>query len=102
MKKYYYKVMLNTELGKKKGTMNIHIHENKVEGLLNLLKHSEPIYGTVDIDGSCQLHGKIVTLLKELAYVATGHIGDDNLNLNLQIGTSRYLLMGILSKSEII
>lgn len=98
MKKYEYNVILDTELGEKLGTMQILINENKVEGFLNLLKHSEPFYGSVATDGSLNLHGKIVTLIRELAYIATGRISGDALSLRLQIGAHTYLLKGFSFK----
>lgn len=100
MKKYDYNVVLDAELGKRKGTMQILVKENKVEGFLNLLKHTEPIYGNINIDGSCRLQGKIVTLIREIAYIATGHIKSDELLLNFQIGTHSYLLKGFPFEGE--
>ena len=98
MKKYNYNVVLKTELGKKNGTMQILINNNKVEGFLYLLKHTEPICGNINADGSCSLQGKIVTLIKEFTYTATGYIGGEELRLNFKIGLNNYLLKGILNK----
>ena len=94
MKKYNYNVVLDTELGKRNGTMQILINGKKVNGFLNLLKHTEPLYGNIIKDGSCRLHGKIVTAIKEAAYIATGHISAEELLLNFKIGAASYLLRG--------
>lgn len=61
MKKYNYNVVLDTEFGKKKRYNANTYKRERSQGLLNLLKHTEPVYGNIIKDGSCQLQGKIVT-----------------------------------------
>ncbi len=100
MKKYDYNVVLDTELGKRKGKMQILVQGNKIEGILNLLKHTEPVYGNINTDGSCRLQGKIVTLIKEISYVATGYIRSDELYLKFKIGANNYLLKGLPRKGN--
>lgn len=102
MKKCDYKVVLDTELGEKIGTMQIMINENKIHGFLNLLKHTEPLYGNINTDGCCTLHGKIVTLIKEVDYTATGYIRANELMLGLKMGANSYLLKGVLLNQEVI
>lgn len=94
MKRYEYKVELDTELGKRSGTMRFCVHGTRIEGVLSLLRHTEPFCGHVNADGSCTLEGKIVTLLKEIAYSATGKIYRDALQLKLRLGASDCTLSG--------
>ena len=95
MKRYEYKVELDTELGKRSGTMQLCVHGTRIEGFLSLLRHTEPLCGQINADGNCMLEGKIVTLLKEIAYKATGRIRRDTLLLKLRLGTSDCTLSGI-------
>lgn len=94
MKRYQYKVELDTELGKRSGTMQFCVRGTRIEGFLSLLRHTEPFCGRINADGSCMLEGKIVTLLKEIAYSATGKIQRDALQLKLRLGASDCTLRG--------
>lgn len=92
-----YNIELLTELGKKTGTMQIFINGNKANGILTLLCRSEPFSGDVSADGSCRIQGKIVSLIRELAYVATGKISRDSLTLDMKLDKTSYVLKGIAS-----
>lgn len=95
MKTYDYNVELDTELGKKNGTMQLCVRGGRVNGFLSLLKHTEPLCGKIGADGSCELEGKVVTLMKEIAYIAKGRIRSDGLLLNMRLGAANCLLTGI-------
>ena len=100
MKTYDYNVELDTELGKKNGTMRLCVRGAKVNGFLSLLTHTEPIFGKIGADGNCELEGKIVTLMKEIAYSATGKIRRDALMLKLRLGSSVCTLSGIAANRQ--
>lgn len=93
-----YNITLDTELGAKNGTMQICINGNKANGILTLLRHSEPFFGDISSDGTCKLYGKIVTLMKEITFEATGKISKKTLRLNMHLDKSDYVLTGILSE----
>lgn len=95
MDKYNYLIEFISDLGVKKGTLEISINEDKIKGLLTLLAHTEPVYGKINKNGKCKIYGKIVSLIKESKYIATGYINSDNLNLNMKIGSYRYPMIGI-------
>lgn len=101
MEEYIYNVVLATELGNKSGTMRLFVNKTKISGFLSILKHTEPFYGYIDTDGITRLHGKIVTLIKEISYTASGKITKDSLTLNLQLEKSNYILRGITPETAI-
>lgn len=97
MRKYNYDVVLETLLGQRKGTMQLVIDEEKVNGFLSILEKTEPCCGTMDHSGLCKLSGKIVTLLKEFAYTATGYIDEKHVDLILKSGKSIFQMTGTAS-----
>lgn len=98
MSEYY--VELNTELGKKVGTLQLFTHGAKADGFLTILQHREPFFGDINEDGTCRLQGKIVTLLHEIAYVATGEIDSEKLLLHMQMERANYVLTGFACTGE--
>ena len=97
MEKYNYNVVLDTELGKRNGTMQLSIDGTEIDGFLSLLNNTEPCHGKIGTDGHCSLHGKIVTLIKEMLFEATGYIRENEIVLTLQSGRNTFLLKGIAS-----
>ena len=95
MKKYNYNVVLDTELGKRNGTMKLSIDGTEIDGFLSLLNNTEPCHGNISTDGHCNLHGKIITLIKEMVYEATGYIRGNEIVLTLQSGKNTFLMKGI-------
>ncbi|MGN0378151.1 MAG: hypothetical protein ACI4EU_01030 [Butyrivibrio sp.] len=85
-----YDVHMKTSIGVRSGQMTVYQSLGKVHGSLDILNHCEPFEGIINSDGSCILHGKIITLIKTINYMATGEITPQNLTLS--IADSRYLL----------
>lgn len=95
MKKYNYNVVLDTELGKRSGTMELSIDGTEIDGFLSLLNNKEPCHGKIDTDGQCRMHGKIVTLIKEIAYEARGVVKENEIILTLQSENNIFHMKGI-------
>lgn len=93
-KKYNYIVELHTELGKRKGELELYLEGRKISGFLSLLKHKEPVMGKLKRDGSCELKGKIITLIREKRYTATGKFHEKELFLKCKMGAADCLLTG--------
>lgn len=93
-----YDVELDTELGRKHGTMEITVENGAVGGVLNIMRHSEPFFGHMDMNGLCILRGKIITLISEAEYSARGSINNDGIELNMQIDKTDYIMRGKPSK----
>ena len=100
MKEYHYNVVLNTEIGKRNGTMRLSVNGTDIDGFLSLLNKTEPCYGKIENDGRCSLHGKIVTLIKEIGYDATGYMRENEIDLTLISDKNTFRMKGIaLSKT---
>ena len=97
MKKYNYNVVLDTELGKRSGSMQLSIDGTEINGFLSLLNNTAPFRGKLGSDGYCSLCGKLVTLIKEIVYEAAGYICEDAIALTLQSGKNTFQLKGIAS-----
>lgn len=93
-KKYNYIVELHTELGKRTGKLELCVKGKKINGFLSLLKHKEPVIGKLKRDGNCELKGKIITLIRENKYIATGKLKEKELSLNCKMGAMNYILTG--------
>ena len=95
MKKYDYSVVLDTELGKRNGTMQLSVNGTSIDGFLSLLNNTESCHGIIQNDGRCLLQGKIVTLIKEIVYDATGYIRENEIALILKIEKNTFRLKGV-------
>ena len=95
MRKSKYNVVLDTELGKRNGTMHLSIDGTEIDGFLFLLNNREPCHGKIGADGSCKLYGKIATLTNKITYEATGYIYEDEIVLTLQSEKNTFLMRGI-------
>lgn len=95
-----YKVCLQTPIGSRYGIMNVKKEGTKIYGLLDVLRHSEPFSGTISEDGSCEITGKIVTLMRQFTYNATGKILDGRLNLSIATGHYTFKMTGCIAELE--
>lgn len=95
-----YNICMHTPMGKRYGSMSIQANDNQISGFLSLLQHKEPFYGTIDENGLCEFTGKIITLMRTIAYVATGTITECSLNLSLRCGQSSFELIGCAEGKE--
>lgn len=79
-----YDVMMRTAIGARYGTMSVTIENSKINGILMILKKSNPFSGDIDENGDCQIKGEFKTLLRTIPYNATGRITEDNMVLHLK------------------
>lgn len=76
-----YDIQMKTPIGIRLGRMTVHKNFDRVNGCLDILNHSEVFEGIIDINGNCDIVGKIITLMKTINYKASGKITSDGLNL---------------------
>lgn len=86
---------MQTPMGIKHGTMRVQTVQNELSGCLDLLNHSEPFYGNIDVDGYCKFAGHIVTLMRNVEYVASGKINPESICLSLQEERGAYQITGV-------
>lgn len=94
MKLHEYEVVLNTPLGKRKGTLELEIENGKINGTLILFQNQETVNGEIDKNGHCILHGSFSTLMNKFYYEAEGCIRESGLQLTLCGGKSIFQMEG--------
>ncbi len=96
-----YEVVLDTPLGKRKGTLELTIENGKIEGVLVLFQNQEKVNGEIDESGHCTLRGRFSTLMNKFYYEAEGFIRENSLQLTLCGGKSIFQMEGhALSQRE--
>lgn len=84
MKPTEYRITMATPIGARHGKLRLYREEEQLCGTLELLAHSEPFCGSIDAQGHCTLRGQLVTLMRTIAYTATGRITETAVELSLQ------------------
>ena len=46
-----YRILMQTPIGDRAGTLEVQIEQNKIHGYLDMLNHSEPFVGSIDEEG---------------------------------------------------
>lgn len=95
-----YDILLSTPLGKKRGELTAKVENGKLVGYLSLLGHTEPIDGSVDENGNCELKGKLITLLNTIPFTADGTIKRDSLRLRVRGKRGIYEMLGASRRQE--
>lgn len=90
-----YTIYMHTPLGEREGTLFAERNGQKLNGWLDVLKHREPFEGTVDEDGNCRITGEFVTLMRRVAYTATGQISDFSIHLEVKDERNIFELSGV-------
>lgn len=96
MFEHEYQIQMYTQLGVRKGTMQLQMNHGQINGTMTILKQTEPLQGTMDENGVCHLSGRLVTLLNTIPFTAEGRITDKELELTLTGGTNRFRITGIV------
>ncbi len=91
-----YRILMQTPIGDRAGTLEVQIEQNKIHGYLDMLNHSEPFVGSIDEEGCCCIRGRLITLMNTIPYTASGHITPDSLHLLLKGGRHLFPITGVL------
>lgn len=93
---------MSTPIGSRYGTINLVFADNRINGTLNLLAHSEPLYGSIDRDGNCKIFGHLITLMRTIEYTAIGKISEKAIELSLRGERNVFKITGIaIPESEV-
>lgn len=98
MKKY--KISMKTSIGVRYGTMEICIHNRKINGSIAMLGHKKPIYGSIDSTGVCTIVGQLTTLIRNIDYTAVGKITDTEIELLLKDEKNIFKITGKIEEAE--
>ena len=93
MSEKLYEVYMYTPMGKKSGQILIQQEGNHLSGWLDILMDKEPIAGTIDEEGNCQIKGVFITLLNAVHFTATGRITDSHIDLTMEDEENRHFQM---------
>ena len=99
MKKMDFRIVMDTEIGKRMGTMQLILDGSHVDGRLNLLGKTVPCAGSIDESGRLCLRGKIITRMNEFAYQAIGILQNQELELTLLSAKNKFYLKGTAEKN---
>lgn len=94
MNKYQYSITMSAPLGKRNGSMSFSLKDGHIDGLLNILGHSEPFEGKLMTDGICEISGKIISLTRTIFYHATGTILNGEIYLQFQDQKNKFYIIG--------
>lgn len=89
-----FNICMDTPIGKRYGTMSVKKQDNILDGFLDILCEKEHFCGEIDTAGNCRIIGKIVTLMRTMAYKASGKITPEGVCLSLISGEFKYSLTG--------
>lgn len=98
MSEYTYDIVLQTEIGTRKGKLILNIERNILNGILELLGYSVPCSGIVKSDGSSILRGQLKTFMSTYEYIGTGLIDSCRVDLVLKSGKKRFHMFGTTVK----
>ena len=88
-----YEVYMYTPMGTKSGLLLIQQEGICLSGWLDILMDKEPIVGTIDEEGNCQIKGVFITLLNLVHFTATGRITDSQIDLTMEDEEKRHFQM---------
>lgn len=102
MKKRKYIITMNTPIGLRHGTILLILTDSCINGTLDLLEHSEPLYGSIDDNGNCKISGRLITLMRTIEYTAIGRITEKAIELSLRGERNIFKITGIaVTESEV-
>lgn len=94
MAEYHYNIVLQTQLGDKKGKLTLWLEPPHLSGSCTLLGYTEPCDGQIDPQGNCTLHGKLKTFMSEIAYTGDGHADSSKVDFRLYGRDSLFRMIG--------
>ena len=83
---YDYDIVVETELGERRGSLALREEERGCRGTLHLLRSDNEVRGEISADGQVRLAGKIHTLLQNIPFTACGRLDAQKIALTLRYG----------------
>lgn len=89
-----YDILLKTPLGDREGRLSVCARQGRLEGEMQVLEHTTPFTGEIDVSGFCQITGHLITALSTVPFVATGYILPQRLELFFQHRQQPFQIIG--------
>ncbi len=90
-----YAIETSMPLGRRRGTLEIHILEQSVNGVLDLLGRLNPFQAGVYRDGQLFFSGQLITPLYILQYNASGRISESRVEFDMETRKGRLHTTGV-------
>lgn len=100
IKSCQYEIVLSTPIGDKKGILTVNIVHDRIEGNLIVMKNENYYCGRIKPDGSCEISGRIRTLIGVVDYHGEGYIAEQTVTLVLNTGKRKFVVSGKTLKKE--
>lgn len=95
-----YEVVMQTQLGGRKGQLYLERRQREILGFLYILGNENPIKGTSTQSKQLVLDGEIVTLLSTIPFHAQGYADDETLRLTLYCPNHIFQMTGTAIEGE--
>ena len=92
---YNYDIVVETELGERRGSLALREEAEGCRGTLHLLRADNEIRGKISADGQVRLSGKIHTLLQNIPFTAYGRLDAREIALTLCYGYRKLPIRGV-------
>ncbi len=97
MPKYSYNVVMQTQLGPKRGTLRLQVEGTAIRGTLDILQKKETVSGELTGEGTCRLNGRIVTRMRTVDFTAEGVLDDSRIDLTIREPRNIFSVCGTAS-----
>ncbi len=92
---YKYEIVVETELGERRGSLALREAAEGCRGTLHLLRSDSEVSGQIFSGGQVRLAGKLHTLLQNIPFTAYGWLDPQSIALTLCYGHRRLPVRGI-------
>lgn len=100
MPKQSYHIVMKTPIGERYGTMTALWENELLDGVMEILGHTEAFHGTVDEDGNCRIEGQLISLKRIIPFMAMGQISTTMLQLSLRGDRNIFEITGVSGKQD--
>lgn len=94
MNQYNYQITMTVPLGERKGSMTVYEDKGILNGTLSILGRNELFSGTLKSNGTCEITGKLVSLLQTMPYQAIGKMNKERIILDIYSGQEKISILG--------
>ena len=95
MSEQSYRIAMRTPLGLRHGSLHCRIADQDLNGTISLMGHTQPFHGSIDPNGSCQIEGELITLMRSISYYGNGEIHAGTLHLLIHDKRRAYDIDGV-------
>lgn len=95
-----YALEMDTPLGRRRGALKLHLHQDSVSGELTLFTRTAPIQGGHRSGSDLTFRGEMKTLAGTLPYQASGTLWENCLELEIRTARGHYRVRGVRTEKR--